>query len=1191
MSHPFPSHLAKISSVVAACLLALPMADAGEKENKPQTWDEFMTVDTQVPLQDLAPLPDADERRKAFENRNSPENIEKLAKQLFAYWDLEEKHVSLNKETRRLEPEKANVLKLYNENKYDAALIAYRDYLIHKVQILWGANPDAYIAIPYSDRYNGRLNTAHYTDTVALLMKGGAYQMRVTKETVRLGEPGLVHWDWQSKGEHNPWDNLAKPEIEYFCPSDFDQLWWNYTDTNDRKYLDRWQAYLDDYLLNHHLQENLSSLNLDLGKWGEHEATAFFFALFQLSLGSNSADAISAPTVARMMLRLVEIDLPQSLYYNRQQSNNHSPETTANMLRISDFVYDFKLGKTLLSESRRQFETFGTVEGRPDGAGPGRLPGYAAFEYRQNVETLKFIQAGRFDFCTPMQNREYRDRMVARERFLLHMFAPTGELILTQKNDRTLSPIEDELWYFNTYYPQIFDDPDMSRIANQIVTNMTRPNWVGKVPIAPEKPMASTGMGTKKEGEPTYTSYSYPYDRIHVMSSGWDPNNDQYGVFLGTSFPGRGDSFMKENKGTNHLNISAFNKDFFCNGVDYAYNYLSSPMLVDGQQQYNGAGEGPTSRRAMGNFGLEPICHDRIHYSENVDLAEGTYAGAYATTGDHNPEFYDYKTKLDALKRSIWGVSHHRVVEFVKKHGVWVVTDLMTSDQPREYSQQWWSWLRNDHSPDGFLVNEIKADNEAKTIKSSIADQPNYSMYHVGPTDLDANQQKAPELKYDPIGLKPKPDDHTKGMRLDRHPGIEFIQLRGTWKSEGGRSQLITVIYPRRTLDDDLDTMTYLKRKDGQVNGFVAKLKDGAEIAYTASLQKPEPLQIKGISAVAESLLVLSDTDGKVSGTVLGCSKISGRHLTQISSDFEFAVSGSTVESRPIYRPIEPVEIEPGINAFTDKIEVTLKTPTEGTEIHYTVDGLDPTLESPVYTGPLLFTDTVMVKARAFRKGIKKMPPLTETGTEMTGVGYAVYTKVGYHEANRSAKELKPGLDYAYYEAKWPFLLFGASPMLKPVKNGAVSALFDTSPKGVNQNKAFAFDYKGYINVPADGVYTLYAPREFVVYRPLAGYDLKVELGYQIQSDNGKLRPVTSNSPLEEWYPATRRHAFGTWSVALKKGLQPLHIYYADTQCEYPGWNVPGLTKIVWDGDVPQLEISGPGLFRQTIPTDWYRHD
>ena len=34
------------------------------------------------------------------------------------------------------------------------------------------------------------------------------------------------------------------------------------------------------------------------------------------------------------------------------------------------------------------------------------------------------------------------------------------------------------------------------------------------------------------------------------------------------------------------------------------------------------------------------------------------------------------------------------------------------------------------------------------------------------------------------------------------------------------------------------------------------------------------------------------------------------------------------------------------------------------------------------------------------------------------------------------------------------------------------------------------------------------------------------------------------------------------------------------SQYEYPGWNVPGLTKIVWDGDVPQLDISGPDLKR-----------
>lgn len=1144
----------------------------------------------------VSPPPEsgAAQRTEAFRSRNSRESIEKVAKTLFAYWDFDEKKASRFPGTWFLNGDKAGITALYQNSQYAEALDAYRDYLLRKIQILWNAPSLGKFASSFYARSANPGQRASYENAVSLLMDGGQIFRAESNEVVRLGEPGLVHWGWQSKGEPSVWDNLAKPQIEYFCGSVFDVLWWKYVDTGEQKYLDRWLAYLDDYLLN---QEDMSSLNLDLGKVGEGESLGFLFALLQISNRAKGTGAISSSTVARMMTRQVSIVLPESLFYNRDQSNNHSPGTTTSLLQASEFYYDFKFAKTLVFEGRRQFESYATLESRPDGSAPGRLPEYAMHEYRGDLTILDFIRAGRFDWFTPMLNREYRDRMVAREAYLLHMIAPTGELILTQKNDRRLTDVRDKIWHFNSYYPEVFDDPDNSKIAYRILKNMTRPNWLGAVSIPPQEPVTQMGMGDSKNEEPGYTSYSYPYDPVHVMSSGWDPDHDQFGVFLGSSPPGRGDSFMKENKATNHLNISAFNKDLFCNGVDYAYNYLSSPVLVDGQQQYNGLGEGPTARRGMGDFGLDPICRDRIHYSADFDLAEGTYAGGYATTGDHNPEYYDYKNKLDALGRAIRGVSHHRTVQFIKKHGIWIVTDLMTSKQPREYSQQWWSWLRNKKSPDGFLPDEIAIDPQKRTIQSRVPNEPNYTMYHVGPADLD-QPGKAIDLQYDPVGLKPPPNEKVQ-PRADRHPGVEFIQLKSSWKSAGGRSQLITVIRPHRTADDDLKGFESIRREDGQINGFKASLKDGTEVFYTASLGKAGSLSAGGIDTEAESLLVVHEANGGTKGIVLGCQKIKYKSAKQAGPDFEFAsLKTSGFKTQSIYRPIEPVEFLPGIDAFVDRLDVSMKTPTKGTEIRYTVDGSDPTLDSKLYTGPVTFTDTVMVKARAFRKGLRQMPPLTQTGTEMTRVCTAVFNKISYREPLAPPANLKPGLNYSYYEAKWPLLLFGPNPALVPLRKGNVTGLFDLSPRQDSRNKAFAIAYSGYLNAPSDGVYTLYAPQELIRYRPLAGYDLKVELGDSLQGKGGPKANRKEN--LQEWYPATRRHAFGTWSVALKKGLHPLRVYYADirpgailqyNRVEYPGWNIPKLTKIVWDGQTPNLEIAGPELDKQPIPKEWFRRE
>jgi len=1169
-------------------------ASAGEKR---QTWEEYMAVDLNAPAEELPPLPDADARRKAFAERNSPGNIEKAAKDLFALWDFSEGRASRNQMTQGLDAEKGKVRKLFEAKKYEEALQAFRSYLIRKTNILWNTKPN-FAARDFNERFNSPVVKKRYEDLITLVLRD-RYQAPTTKATVHVGEPGLVHWDWKPKELQNPWDNSARPEIEYFSGSHFDRLWWKFVDSKDRTYLDRWIALVDDYCLNHHLQEDLNALNLDLGKQGMFDGMGFLLALCEISRAApEGEELVPAVTVARMVTKQVAIIIPQSLYYNRQQSNNHSPGTAATFLRLSEFFFDFKIARTMELEARRQFEAYGTLEARPDGVGPGRLPMYALFEFKENQPTLQKFRDEEYEWYTPQLVREYRDRMLARARYMLAMYAPNGELICTQKTDRHGGTFSEQVAYYNRTLPELFDEPAMLKLANRIIRNQTEPTWNGRVYQAKEKPLANMGLGSAADDEPEFASQSFPFDRIHILSSGWNQKNDQYGVFLGSTVRGYGDSFMKENKACNHFNLSAFDQDFFNNGVDYAYNYLRSPVTVDGQTQFNGAGEGPTARRGGGNYGLDPICQDRIHYSANFDVVEGFYDGAYANTGDHNPDYYDYNAKLEALKRCIWGCSHRRIIAFVKKHGLWIVTDLMKSDKPHEYAQQWWVAKRSRQLPEGFLEEQFQADTEKQAIKTTIDGMPNLSVYHVGPSDLD--KQGAPAFAYAPVQLKQELEDKFKGSRADRIEGREYIELKGAWKSQGGRSQLITAIYPRKTVEDDLVSLTPLKRDDGQANGFVAKLKDGAEVSYAASVEKRELLSAAGIQVAAESLLVLKEADGRVSGTVLGCREAKAGITAVPCPDFEFAAAGAAFATSPIYRPIEPVAIAPERNVFVDTMEVTMATPTEGCEVRYTVDGSDPMMTSRPYSAPVTFTSSVMVKARAFRKGLKKMPPPTTTSTEMSIVSCAVFTKEDLHDPNTWTKTPKDGLTFEYYEAKWPYLLFGPNPVLKPLKKGEAAALFDTAAKGDNKDRAFAFVYDGYLNVPEDGVYTIYAPAEFSHYRPLAGYDLSVWLGYETHYYDGKRQKLGGGSARNHWYPATRRHAFGTWSVALKKGLQPIRVYYADTrpgaklqylQFEYPGWNVPGLTKIVWDGDVPQLDISGPGIKRQPIPKEWFKRD
>jgi hypothetical protein len=62
---------------------------------------------------------------------------------------------------------------------------------------------------------------------------------------------------------------------------------------------------------------------------------------------------------------------------------------------------------------------------------------------------------------------------------------------------------------------------------------------------------------------------------------------------------------------------------------------------------------------------------------------------------------------------------------------------------------------------------------------------------------------------------------------------------------------------------------------------------------------------------------------------------------------------------------------------FTGSTPVSLGTPTPGAEIFYTTDGTDPTPSSQRYTGPIVISSTLTLKARAFVGGVAQSAVVT----------------------------------------------------------------------------------------------------------------------------------------------------------------------------------------------------------------------
>jgi alpha-L-fucosidase len=100
----------------------------------------------------------------------------------------------------------------------------------------------------------------------------------------------------------------------------------------------------------------------------------------------------------------------------------------------------------------------------------------------------------------------------------------------------------------------------------------------------------------------------------------------------------------------------------------------------------------------------------------------------------------------------------------------------------------------------------------------------------------------------------------------------------------------------------------------------------------------------------------------------------------------------------------DPPKIESDFDIFVDRIEVTVASERDNTQVRYTLDGSTPAATSPVASGKIALTETTVVSARCFREG-----------QAVSGTVQAKFTKV---TPQRSQRVDIPGngVRYAYFE-------------------------------------------------------------------------------------------------------------------------------------------------------------------------------
>ncbi len=1082
----------------------------------------------------LPPPDDLQARQLGFEQRSSAPNLEKLGREFFALTFLKDWN---SKEFNRPDRWKllGEVRARLDAGDYPAALDGFKAYTLRKLRYA-----DSYGLTRAVNPYGspdpiGRswlkplLTSGQESKVLAQAQDLMNNVITAGKKRIHIGQPGTVNWKQASLYTFDEvgvpkaiWDNWPW-HLAAFSP-----LLDAYLLTGEKAYISKWAEFADDWAMNQNYSVGtVEAYNIpDTWSGGAESTFTFIRYLAGIALERSASNDLPSATFARVMGRLVRDYLPLTRMYHRSNPQNWTEHSIASLFENAFLLDEYHFAPLYLREARRRLELLVPTRHMPDGTDSELNVGYD-FGYLTAASTAvdlwklrtsrvpawmapEWERPQREQLKTEVWERELSEVKLRRARFLAGHLMPSGEWPIGGARADHRNRADQSREMFLQYVPEAFAQPDISRILE-----ITR---------------------THKGEDPSFTSEWFPYAGYRYIRAGWKAQ-DPYLFMISSPKPLLGNLSAQDN---NAIGLAGYGMDLLMTGDVGPYSRNRSPILVDGKEQFFHAGIPLWGHRhflVAANYEPAPC---RWHDSSHFTISEGIYDGPYGGTRSQTPE-----EQANANRAALRGVTHRRLVHYVRDAGIWIITDRMFSAQEHEYTQDWRMPLQPSRYP-AFSPGQISVEPQRMTIKTASPATPNISLY----------QFASQALRY---GTKVESIDAKAGYRL-----CDFFRVSASWKARG-TSTVVTAIYPRPTLQDEVASIKPLG-----ADGFEAETPAGHRVLYQAAANTPGKLSLGGVTISGEALLLVMYAPGTARGVALGCTEmaINGKAQKVSATDFEFEViQGRVQEITPIYTPLAPVQISPQTDLFVGEQSIALSSATPNVQIRYTLDGTEPGLDSPLYKEPFTITRSVVLKARALRSGLIKLPE-TLSGTHATPVSSAVFNKA---EPLKPAADLglEPGLDYSYYDGRWQDLFMDLG-QLKPKKRGGTGALFDLSPR--ENTGPYAIKYDGYLEVPVDGTYTFHAPPESYLPNIVAGYELRVLVAGQ------------------EWYPSTRVHALGTWSIALMKGRHPFSVSFADFRREAAQRvNQAGLARYIWDGIAPDLRISGPGLEKQSIPASLLR--
>lgn len=457
-----------------------------------------------------------------------------------------------------------------------------------------------------------------------------------------------------------------------------------------------------------------------------------------------------------------------------------------------------------------------------------------------------------------------------------------------------------------------------------------------------------------------YLSQGYSYSGYYAMRGGWEWDSPYLFFMAGRPQSGH---FMHDG---NSIQVIAHGRHLLvCDGpptygfrhtpeaeyaaeaVDEHCGWKANTVMVDGKCQ---ARQGGILSRAP----QVPVPL-RWHTSERFDLIDHLCDRGYQQM---RPPHGDPDR----------GVAHRRQVVFLREAGCWIVEDRMLrrDETARTYTQTW-NFLPKVESEqdyarrhiDGFAPDQFDLQPEQRRFATTDPDGPNLEFVHLLPGSIRYRLYHGDR-------------EELKGWFA---PGLGSLcaapDVHAEWDSADS-DRLVTLLLPRpKNGTPPLDGI--VRREGPGWFGFDGEVPGGGTLAYRTA-QTPVRLEVGPVVAVASGLLV-RERDGVLSGLVSDAEEltIAGQSVTLADATVEFVHrDGKTaVVAIPLQRsPLiaEPPPFLPGAPVPT--LEIAGE---EGLAVRYTLDGSEPTAESPLYSGPVTLARPATVKAR-YGRGNEVLP-------------------------------------------------------------------------------------------------------------------------------------------------------------------------------------------------------------------------